>query len=553
MKITNFLQIFLFIFILFGAANSLQAQDKYWVFFTDKDDSPYHIDRPEEFLTPKAIERRKRQQIAITSQDLPVNPAYIETLKSMGINCVHPSKWFNGVSIRVTAETDLDHIEALPFVRDIELVGKRLVKEDILMSTPSTRSIALLDDISDPESWYGGSYNQINMLNGQFLHRNGFTGEGMTIAVMDAGFKKIDENPLMKTLFDGNQIIATYDFVDLEESVYENHSHGANVLTIMSGNQPTQFVGSAPDAQYYLFRTEQVSSEQNVEEDNWVAAAEEADRVGVDVINTSLGYSEFDEDQNSYTYADMDGDQTIITQGADYAASKGILVVNSAGNAGNDPWRYITAPADGDSVLAVGAVDEFGHHASFSSWGPSADGDVKPNVSAQGLGTVYIGTNGDVRAGNGTSYSSPVIAGMLACLWQALPNKTNMEIFDLVQRSSSYYSTPNDSLGYGIPNFEKALLLANQTNLNTTNNFELFPVPFYSDLFVQYLAPKSETIFIQLSDLAGRTLAKLEQEVEEGTDYHFKFNQLFDYPSGVYVVSVKTSDTRTSYKCLKLY
>jgi len=253
--------------------------------------------------------------------------------------------------------------------------------------------------------------------------------------------------------------LGTWDFVANEASVNEDNVHGMSCLSTIAANLPGLFVGTAPKSSFYLYRTEDISGEYPIEEQNWVAAAEKADSLGVDVFSVSLGYTTFDNSSFNHDYTDMNGNTTIISKGCDLAAKKGILVVVAAGNEGNGAWKYITAPADADSVLAVGAVNTARQVAGFSSYGPSSDGQIKPDVAAVGQGAVIANQNtGGPVFNNGTSYACPIMAGIVSCLWQAFPEVNNMTIIDEVRKSSDRANMPDDRTGYGVPNAKKAFV-----------------------------------------------------------------------------------------------
>jgi serine protease AprX len=393
------------------------------------------------------------------------------------------------------------------------------------------------------------------MLNGDYLHAAGYTGEGLTCAIIDAGFTNVDELSVFERLFDNGQILGTFDFVEGDADVFGHNAHGTHVFTIMGANEPGVYVGAAPDANYWLFRTEDAASETLLEEYNWLAAAEFADSVGVDLINSSLGYSTFDNTSNNHSYADMDGNTTVISKAADMAASKGILVVVSAGNQGNKPWHYVTAPADADSVLSVGAVDSLKQYVSFSSVGPSADGQIKPNIVGQGHNTAYVGTDGNLKHGNGTSFSAPLIAGLATCLWQAYPEKNNMDIIGLIESSASQAQNPDNHLGYGIPNFYTAML---QGNNDPILNFDeemvafVYPNPFANDASIYYYANLNEIITLQLYDYTGRLLASYATEVRVDTPYKFDFPNWVKYPKGAYLIKIISDQQQKNLKSIKV-
>lgn len=438
------------------------APDKYWVKFTDKNNSPYSINNPEAFLSPKAIDRRNAQGIAILENDLPVNSTYIQGVANTGATVLNVSKWYNSVTVYTTSQSVIDAINLLPYVLSVEK-GKYIVKpeksEKPFFKNESYGEIPEENLILGPASGesynYGAAYNQINMLNGIPMHDLGFDGTGMTIAILDAGFLNTNIIDAFDSLWNNGQILGTRDFVSpLAPDIFGSHSHGTSVLSTIGANLPGQMVGTAPKADFWLLRSEDGATEYLIEELNWVSAAEFADSVGADVINSSLGYTTFDDPSQDHTYQDMDGNTTPITIGADLAASKGMIVVNSAGNSGGSSWQYIGAPADGDSVFSIGAVTASGNYASFSSTGPTFDGRIKPNVVAQGSGSTIISAySGNVTTGSGTSFSSPITAGMVACLWQAHQNKRNTQIMEAIEQSATLAGSPNYLLGYGIPDY----------------------------------------------------------------------------------------------------
>lgn len=437
-----------------------QSSGFYRISFTDKSNSPYSVNNPQDFLSPRAIARRASQGISISVQDLPVNPSYIQGLAATGAQVVNKSKWFNSAIAIISTPTQYNQIAALSYVDTLEFVAPPMIKS----SGPDKFEMEMMFEkpVMSPESQskglfdYGFADNQATMISVDYLHDLGYSGQNMHIAVIDAGFIGTNSSAVFDSVWNENRILGYKDFGEVGGDVFAAHTHGTMVFSIMGANIPGQMVGTAPHASYWLLRSEVGSFEYLVEEDNWVAAAEFADSAGVDIINSSLGYTEFYDPAQSHSYEDMDGNTTRVTQGADIAASKGILVVNSAGNSGASSWQYVGAPADGDSVFAIGAVDAFGGYASFSSQGPSYDGRVKPDVAAQGQGTTFGDPWGSISSGNGTSFSSPVMAGAAACLWQAFPSYSNIDIMNAIRQSASQYNTPDSLLGYGIPDLAAA-------------------------------------------------------------------------------------------------
>lgn len=428
------------------------APNHYWIHFAAKDapqtDYPFSIDRPHEFLAEPALERRDRFNILITEEDLPVNPFYIETVTAIdGVELIHQSRWFNAITVQVSDSNVLQTIQALPFVAETRQV-QRLRAEPDHPAVQAEKTLNAFDT-----AHYGRAYSQISQLNGHLLHAAGFRGEGMQIAVIDAGFNQVFALEALSTARDDGRLLSAFDYVDNDASIDHSSNHGTHVLTTMAANWPGQLVGTAPAATYHLFRTEAVAFEYVIEEDYWIAAAEQADQMGIDLINSSLGYSEFDDSTQNYLTSEMNGEVSRISRAATIAASKGMLVVTSAGNRGASDWRIITAPGDARDILTVGAVDSLGVHAFFSSFGPTADGRIKPDVMAQGRASSFVSVDGNLTRGNGTSFSSPILCGLAACLWQAHPNRSAAEIRQAIIESAHLYLAPNDSMGYGIPNF----------------------------------------------------------------------------------------------------
>lgn len=445
--------------LLFSIALTFAQSEnaRYWIQFSDKNYSSYSLSRPEEFLSPEAIARRVKQNIALDESDLPVNENYIqEVLGLVDGELVHKSKWFNAITIITDRPRLLESLEKLPFVLRYEQVkslkNETSIKPEFEMIASAKSAIPFRDN----SNVYGESFDQIEMHRGHLLHAIGFSGEGMRIGVIDAGFSFADELDVFEKIRNEGRLHVGFDFVDGDAGVFHGSTHGTYVLSTMAGWMTDSLIGTAPMADYWLFRTEDVGSEFPIEEDNWVAAAEMADSIGIDVINSSLGYSLFDDSLYNHTYYDMDGASTRISIAAGMAAGKGILVVTSAGNSGDDAWRYITAPADAKNVLTVGAVNVNRQHAFFSSYGPTYDGRVKPNVVALGEQSSFANLNNGVGQGNGTSFASPIMAGLAACLWQAHPDLDVEELIHRIEKSSSVYYLPNDSLGHGIPDLWKA-------------------------------------------------------------------------------------------------
>ncbi len=515
--------------------------DKYRVEFTDKNDSPYSVLKPQEFLSPRAIERRKRQGIGIEENDLPVNPQYLNEIRARGATVLNVSKWFNSATVWAERDT-IAKIEALPFVKQTTPIGKyRRLKSK--KRKPKTRDPG--KEYTREEEPYGYGAMQIGMLNGHLLHYMGYAGDGMLVAVLDGGFTNVDIMPFFDTLRADGRLLESRDFVYNDNYAYEASQHGSQVLSTMAANLPGLMIGTAPDASYVCIRTEEVGSELVVEEDNWVAGIEYADSLGVDVSNTSLGYTTFDIKKMNYTYEDMDGETALASRAADIAASKGILVVNSAGNSGNDAWQYIGVPADGDSVMAVGGVDRFGKYASFSSIGPSADGDIKPNVSAVGFQTVVASIyDYDIGGASGTSFASPIMAGMAAALWQAFPEKNNMDIFRAIEQSASQADAPDTELGYGIPDFFKAYMMLSD-RITPLGGEQIFirPQALKDELTFMFLTENNNfnDIKIDIYNIFNKNIFSIQKTYLANTLVEENI-PIRDWQSGMYRAVVRVND-----------
>lgn len=552
-----------------------QKPVKYWIQFTDKNNTPFSITNPSAFLSQRAIDRRLKYQIPIDSYDIPVNSWYVDSIRALGVTILNTSKWMNAVTVYTTDTTMPAAFKLFAFVKKVDTVAYAFVKDksffdddlfiDLLNSKNKNKGNEdSPDNIKAPRKSeltkvmhtgfnYGIGYNQIKMLNGDYLHISGFTGQGMVIAVLDGGFSSVDTLPMFDSLFQNNRILGTRNFVNKNEPVYSSSTHGTKVLSTMGGNLPGELIGTAPHASYWLLKSEDTESEYPIEEDNWVSAVEFADSIGADVINSSLGYSEFDVTSMNYTYADMNGLTSRASIAATIAARKGMLIVNSAGNEGNDPWQYITAPSDADSIITVGAVDEFGNYASFSSIGPTADGRIKPTVMAKGVGTAVADISGGATTGNGTSYSSPVLAGMVACLWQAVDSLNNMQLIELIKDNSSLSSNPNNTMGYGIPNFMEAILSIKPIITKVTNEQRLivYPNPFTNHFTIFFESDFTGDIQIEMADLTGKQVYKNKDLVCFYGYNKYEISDLNALPKGMYVLTIRYQKEEYQFKVQK--
>ncbi len=465
----------LLILVLLTASLTTSAKKKgddptlfiYRYMLVDKKGSPHSIKKPELFLSQKAIERRHRQGLTVNETDLPVSPRYLSKFQVEGVEVIGCSRWQNSVLVRSTDTLLLQQLAQLSCVKESRLVWtsperveKKAADEEVNWLTDRP----FLDIDSVKTEFYGGAKHQIEMHGGHMLHQAGYRGEGMTIAILDGGFQNYDRIPALNHA----RVLGTKNFVagrpsmqlkpgmPVRDESFHAIDHGTKVFSVMAAYAPEVIVGTAPNASYWLLRSEDDDTEQPVEEDYWTMAAEFADSVGVDVINSSLGYNEYDESCGSYQLRDLDGQTAFVSRSASLLASKGIILCNSAGNSGMGQWKKIGVPADARNILTVGAITESGKIASFSSVGPSQDGRMKPDVVAQGSPTILISGKGSINHDMGTSFSTPIISGLVACLWQSMPEKTAFEIMDLIRKNSDQYQAPNNIFGYGIPDFWKA-------------------------------------------------------------------------------------------------
>lgn len=477
MKINKIMkQLLLLVSILCVQAVFSQQEDA-WVYFTGKPDMAYYLNNPLEMLSQRSLDRRTAQGIVPDEKDVPVYPQYISLIEqAAGITVMAKSKWLNALHIRGT-QGNIAALAGFPFVQRIDYANKNIADIQARPSAANQQEIASKILETAVEFPYGNSSNQIQMLNGHLLHQQDYTGAGKVIAVLDSGFPGVNTAQPFQRLYDNNLILGGYNFVARSDDFYTGNNHGTLVLSTMGGYVENQLVGTAPDAAYYLFITEDVSDENPVEESLWVEAAEMADSLGADVINTSLGYFLYNDPDYSYTYSDMDGQTAFITRGSNIAFTRGMICVTSAGNSGNTVNPNITAPADAFNTLTVGAVNASGTIAGFSSSGPSFDQRIKPDVVAQGVASVLANPAGNIVTANGTSFSGPITTGLVASLWQALPDKTNAEIIQLVKQSADRYNNPDFQYGYGIPDFNQALQLALGLEEPQNQNLQLYPNP----------------------------------------------------------------------------
>ncbi|MFM2232638.1 MAG: hypothetical protein RJB31_1339 [Bacteroidota bacterium] len=540
-----------------------QAQfTRHIIELTDKKGTIHALSNPQTFLSSEAIARRKQFNISIDSTDLPVSKVYLDSIAKAGkVEILNSSKWLNQVLIKTTDQAALNKISQFPFVKKTSPIANRpsTINEEKFIETVTETNVSQTIALTKATTLnYGNSSKQVNIHEGEFLHNKGFQGKGIKIAVLDAGFFKYQNIAAFDSLKINGQLKMTWDFVDNNPSVNEDDAHGMQCLSVLAANLPGTFVGTAPAASYYLFRTEDVATEFPVEEQNWLAAAERADSIGVQMISSSLGYNTFDDARFNYTYADLNGKKTMITRGATMATNKGMIVMNSAGNSGNSSWKYILAPSDAVDVLAVGAVNNLKQVAPFSSFGPSSDNRVKPDIASVGWNTFLISTNGTVAQANGTSFSNPNIAGLIACLWQAFPEFSNKEIIETVRKSSDRYNNPDARTGYGIPNMRLAYgMLERESNIKKAkgllkaDRLKVYPNPMTDEFTIVYNGKTNGKLLVQLLSIEGKLIRNLSYDVLENEYYFFNVNGLGSQASGQYILSYKDGEGAGTLRIMK--
>ncbi|MBE7173431.1 MAG: S8 family peptidase [Williamsia sp.] len=542
----------LFFLLLLSSFVSHAQYSRVIVQFKDKNGTPYVFSAPQQFLSARAIQRRMRYGIQLDSTDLPIVPRYLDSVKAQGpVTILSRSKWLNQVLIQTSDSAALQKIRALPFVKTSQSVALRTlaasqpvrkIEETTETSVPVNSPLRTAADTYN----YGSSYNQIHIHEGEYLHNKGFSGQGMMIAVLDAGFNNYRSITAFDSIRLRGQVLGERDFVAFDNSVNEDDAHGKNCLSIMAANWPGTMVGSAPWANFWLIRTEDVGSEFPVEEHNWVAGAEFADSCGTDLITSSLGYTTFDNAAFNHTYSQFYQNATMVTQGASLAVKKGMIVTNSAGNEGNKAWKYLGFPADGDSICAVGAISTAGVIGAFSSYG--YPGKQKPNIVSVGVATVYADMN-STTSGNGTSYSNPNIAGLIACLWQAFPQFSNMKILNALYASSDRFTNPNDLYGFGIPNMKTAyrtLKAAQNQQQYGTNWLLANPGIFIDTIAIEFVSQTDGNATIDLLNSAQAVVATQTVAAEKEEVYKTTFLNLSPLPAGTYAVRYSDgSQTKT--------
>ncbi len=534
-----------------GYETIAQSLTEYVIVFTDK---PHYTDyTPSSFLSQRAIERRQRYNIPITKEDYPVDSTYINHIMQLdtSIELISKSKWMN--YIVVSCDTSLSgEIQQLTFVKQISplhlvnydtLLGGRHFSEITPLYIP--RISATNNDEMVDTTIYGDMYQQIKTHNGHLLHHAGYQGEGMLIALLDCGYEGIYTLPSFSNLLEENRLIGNYDFVREGYDMFSNNSHGMHVLSIMASYIPYTAIGTAPKATYVIMKTEANSYEQIVEEYFLVEGLERADSIGADVINISLGYTTFNDTTANHTFSDLDGLHSVASIAASLSINKGIVVSNSAGNEGDKPWKYISIPSDAYNVLCVAAVNSKGGVASFSSRGSASFDRVKPTIASVGWDTYIQRNDGSISPGNGTSFSSPVNAGLIACLRQAYPQKTSFEIIRAIMQSCNHVFLHDTVTGYGVPDYWTAYRILESADLFEEEILAVFPNPVQSTLTIKAYYPY-RLFHVEIIDTMGKILSSASYN---GNDQiYIDFSTL---AGGVYILRIDTGEETITKKVIK--
>jgi subtilisin family serine protease len=530
---------------MLGISASVHAQTNYYFYvqLANKNNSPYSLNNPSVYLSQRAINRRSAFKIVVDSTDLPVNPAYVSQIENLGVHVHCASKWMNGVTVKLTDSTKMSLIRTLPFVKFVQytglLVGSALAPAKKVQEKELTLN-------------YGIAAGQITQLNGTHLHDEGFRGKGIHIGVIDAGFTNVNVNPCFDSLRLQGRLLGTKDIINPTSNIYAEDTHGAMVLSAMTGNLQGQYLGTAPDASFWLIRTEYSPTEYKVETDFWCAGIEFADSVGVDIATSSLGYYTFDDPKMNFSYADMTGKVSRASRAATIAGKKGIVVLVAAGNEGQSAWHYIGSPADADGIISVGGVTSAGVPSLFTSFGPSYDGRVKPEICATGTSSALVNTTGALYYGSGTSFATPIMAGMIACLLQKYksinPNPSVLTLLQAVYKTGNMFSSPTAQMGYGIPDFvaaEQNLFTLNSVPQTQNNSFVLSYNPVFKTLIIRIAngnAPQKASVKIYA--VTGKMMVDLPV-----TDSPIVL-RTFNFAPGIYAVCISENGKTETRKIL---
>lgn len=534
------------IFLIVSFYGAQSQVNRYMVFFSDKDTAAWNAGNATAYLSERAITRRDKQGIEISAQDFPINDLYADSIASLGMEVYYKSKWFNGVLVQGD-EQKVSTLMGLDFVTGVEYIAPNqlLQREQQVPQVPET--------FKEPPNVNATSATQLKILRADKMHEDGFQGQGMLIAILDNGFRGVNEYTPFEHLFSENRVVATRDFIKNSGNVYQYGTHGTQVLSTIAAQYESSMIGTAPKASVVLCVTE-ADFENRIEEYNWLLAMEYVDSLGVDVVNSSLGYNTFDDPSMNYSRSDLDGNTSVITRAANVAASKGILIVSSAGNTGGSKsWSKVTFPADAKDILTVGSVDKNGDKSGFSSFGPTADGRIKPDVCALGDPTTVVNGVGSIRTSLGTSFSSPLIAGFAACIWQAYPEWNYLKLIEEIKKSGSNSEHADTLVGNGVPSY---LSIVNPNGLAITQllkpELKVFPNPFRENYFtIDFQGTMlDENIVIALIDTNGKRIYK-----KRITERNRPDQLLIEFEStekGIYFLTLTTQNLTKTIKLVKI-
>lgn len=545
--------LFAFSIITLLICSDVAFGQKYWVKFKNKKGTPYSIGNPSAYLSVKSIVRRATHGIGIDSTDLPVTPSYVSQVDAVpGVTVLYRSKWINGIAISVTNTVALSTINTFTFVQTTAAVERYKVTIPEIEKNYIDKN-AQSQKTANPLAYnYGNSFNQATMIGADCMHNAGFRGQGITIAVLDAGFLNVHIDNIFDSLFMQNRLIGTRDFVTGDTMVFEDHSHGAMCLSTMAGigTGSNTIIGTAPKANYWLLRTEDVGSETPSEEYNWIRGIEFADSVGADISTTSLGYTTFDNSSQSHTYSQLNGKTSPMSIASTMASRKGIIVLSAAGNEGGSSWNFISVPADADSIITVGAVDGSYNKAGFSSFGPTSDGRIKPDLCSQGAAAWVCNTG--CFPGNGTSFATPILAGGVACLLQSKPFANPMQIINALKASATNSAVPNNNIGWGVPKLcaaKAGTLLTVSGDIKVyESNVQVYPNPFNNTLNISFNGIASTNADFVITDIIGKVVFTSKITNTSQTNSFSEFESL---KPGVYFINISTGQSSSIMKIVK--
>lgn len=543
---------FFIIFSSFTVFSQSHFPGNFAVYFTDKSNSPYSLEKPLEFLSPKSIARRENQNISLNNSDLPVSPFYLSQVAGYG-KVKYTSRWQNSALMIINDSTVYESIKHIAGVNHIEYLGQLAKKSKKKSAKKKSKSNTYYEPTFDSIPDYGVTRNQLDLLGLTPMHHAGYNGKGILVTILDAGFHNANKANAFQHIWERNGVLATKDFVLPGNNIFKENSHGTYVLSTIAGVLPKKYYGAAPGVDFMLLRTEDVNSEFPVEEYYWLVGAEFADSAGTDIITSSLSYNLFDDSTLNHSWSMMDGNSTIVSKAATTAFDKGIIVVTSAGNDGANPWRKIGFPGDAINALTIGAVDSLGNYASLSSVGYAANGRIKPDLMAVGKATALISGNDFIFHGNGTSFSTPTMAGAIATLMEANPNTSAISIREAVLESAHQYLNPDSLYGYGIPDIYVANLILRDIPGDTNNNdlfFQVLPNPFDNGFYLVTAPSDTQKIDISVFDISGKKIWESNRNLAPGTSA-FYVNGLQDKANGLYFIKLIVGDKTYTRKIIK--